>query len=138
MADPGVEYAWLVETSDDGDRWAQELHPKHGSRDSGGIETAASAEGLAQRVLAYRFAALREDTVYDWEELWFRVIVWDYGAVVDHTGWHEPPYRPERAGTSPQTYGRYLQTHRAQPHVVEIRTPRQVRNAVWSAADTPL
>jgi hypothetical protein len=129
-ADPGDEYTWLIETSDDGRTWSQELHPVHGDRDSGGIERAASAEDLARDVLARRFAILREDQVYDWDELWFSATVWNHHAASDWAGWQQPPYPSEQAGQHPQSYGRYLQHHQAEPYAVEIRTPRQVRDAV--------
>jgi hypothetical protein len=129
--DPGVEYTWLVETSDDGGvTWWTATHPVHHDRDSGGIERAASAEDLAELVLARRFAALRGERDWDWEELWFRVTVWDHGNACDWAGWQQPPYPPEQAGCSPQTYGAYLRHHRAEPHAVEVRVPRQVRAAV--------
>jgi hypothetical protein len=125
-----TEYAWLVETSDDGNTWWQESHPGHGTRDSGGIEPAATAEDMARRVLERRFTALRGDTQYDWEELWFRVTVWDHYRA-NPPGWSEPPHRFEYVGGEPQNYGRYLQVHHAEPDAVEVRTPRQARNAVW-------
>jgi hypothetical protein len=128
-SDPGVEYTWLVETSDDGRDWWTATHPVHRDRDSGGIERAASAEALAGLVLARRFAVLRVERDWDWEELWFRVTVWDHENACDWAG-RQPPYPPERAGCSPQTYGAYLRHHRAEPHAVEVRVPRQVRAAV--------
>lgn len=130
--DPGVEYAWLIETSDDGVTWWQASHPVHGTQDSGGIEWASGAEELARHVLARRLVALRGDTAYDWEELWFRVTIWDIGSAVDVAGWQNPPHRLDRTDQSPQTYGRYLQVNHAEPHAVEVRTPRQVRATVWN------
>ena len=128
--DPGVEYTWLVETSDDGTTWWPATHPVHRDRDSGGIEPAASAAELAGRVLARRFAALRDEHGWDWEELWFRVTVWDHQSACDSAGWQQAPYPPGQAGCDPQTYGRYLQANHAEPHAVEVRVPRQVRAAV--------
>lgn len=130
---PQDEYAWLIETSDDGATWWQESHPVHGDEHAGGIERAAAAEDLARRVLTRRFAALRGDTTFDWEELWFRTTVWDYRRAVDHSGPHQPPHLPDQAGTDPQSYGRHLQINGAEPHAVEVRTPSQARALVWSA-----
>lgn len=137
IADPGDEYAWLIETSDDGDTWLQEHHPVHGTRDSGGIERGPRPEDLAREVLARRFALLRGDDRYAWEELWFRVIVWDFRACADYAGCQQPPYLPEQAQVDSQNYGRYLQVHRAEPHAVEVRVPRQVRAAVSRASTVP-
>lgn len=128
--DIGDEYTWLVETSDDGQAWSYELHPVHRDRDSGGIERATTAEDLAREVLTRRFALLRGDQDYDWDELWFRVIVWNHHAASDWAGWQRPPHPPEQAGQDPTSYGRYLQHHQAEPYTVEVRTPRQVRAAV--------
>ncbi|MGQ0773184.1 MAG: hypothetical protein ACT4NY_01995 [Pseudonocardiales bacterium] len=128
------EYPWLIETSDDGATWWHESHPVHGDENAGGIEQASGAEDLARRVLIRRFAALRGDTTYDWEELWFRVTVWDYRHAVDHSGPHQPPHLPDRAGTDPRSYGRHLRVNGAEPHAVEVRTPRQTRALVWSGA----
>jgi hypothetical protein len=135
-AEPDTDYVWLVETSDDGNTWWEESHPVHGMRDSGGIELSATAEEMAQRVLDRRFAALHGDTRYDWEELWFRVIVWDHYRIANPAGWAEPPHRFEQGGGSAQNYGRYLQANHAEPDAVEVRTPRQARNAVWRATAT--
>uniref|UniRef100_UPI003F499347 hypothetical protein n=1 Tax=Amycolatopsis sp. CA-096443 TaxID=3239919 RepID=UPI003F499347 len=129
-ADPGDEYTWLIETSDNGRTWSQELHPAHGDRDSGGIERAAIAEDLARDVLARRFALPREDRVDDWDEPWFGATVWNHHAASGWAGWPQPPYPPEQAGQNAQSYGRYLKHHQAEPCVVEARTPRQVRDAV--------
>ncbi|WP_156893540.1 hypothetical protein [Actinokineospora enzanensis] len=133
FVDPGTEYTWLVETSDDGADWWQELHPVHGSRESGGMEFARNAEELAAAVLGRRFAALHGDEIYDWEELWFRVTVWNHRAVSDWAGPHQPPYGLEQARTTPQTHGMYLKANKAEPHAVEVRVPRQVRDGVWKA-----
>lgn len=133
IADLGEEYAWVIETSDDGNTWSQEHHPVRGTRGSGGLERAASPEGLACEVLARRFATLRSDEGYDWEELWYRATVWNYHGCADYAGWNQPPYLPEQAQVSPEDYGRYLQTHHATPHAVEVRVPRQVHDAAWQA-----
>ncbi|WP_285746481.1 hypothetical protein [Lentzea sp. NBRC 105346] len=132
MRDPGVEYTWLVETSDDGSDWWTATHPVHRDQDSGGMEWAVSAEEVAERVLARQFTALRGERDWDWEELWFRVTVWDHANACDWAGWQQPPYLPEKAGCTPQTYGAYLRHHGAEPHAVEVRVPRQVRAAVHS------
>lgn len=132
VGDPGEDYAWLIETSDEGQTWWQESHPVHGLRGSGGIERAANAEALARAVLDRRFALLRGDYDYDWEGLYFRVTVWDFRACVDYAGWDRAPYLPEKARISPTGYGRYLQVHKAEPHAIEVRVPRQVRARVWA------
>lgn len=135
IADPGDEYAWLIETSDNGVTWFQEIHPVHGMQHSGGIERAANAEDLARAVLARRFATLHdEDHCYDWDELWFRATVWDFRACVDYSGWQQPPYLPNQARVEPHNYGHYLQAHHAEPHAVEVRVPRQVRDAARRAS----
>jgi hypothetical protein len=133
IAFPGGEYAWLIETSDDGDTWSQEHHPVHGTRASGGIEQAASPDVLAAEVLARRFRTLHSDSGYDWEELWFRATVWDHQNCVDYADWEQSPYLPEHAQASPEDYGRYLLAHHAEPHAVEVRVPRQVRDAARQA-----
>lgn len=134
LAGPGAQddYTWLIETSNDGATWWPESHPVHGDRYAGGIEPAPSAEDLARQVLTRRFAGLRADTTYAWEELRFRSTVWDHRNAVDYAGPHQPPYPPDQAGVDPQAYGRYLQAHRAMPYAVEVRTPRQVHAVVWS------
>lgn len=129
-ADAGDEYTWLIETSDEGQTWWPERHPVYGDRDTGGIERAATAEDLAHTVLDRRFRALRWDEVYDWDDLWFRVTVWNHHAASDGAGWQQPPYPPDQAGQTPHHYGRYLQHHQVEPYAVEVRTPRQVRAAV--------
>jgi hypothetical protein len=132
IADPGTEYTWLVEISNDGDTWWPESHPVDGS-DSGGIEAAHRPDELARTVLARRFAALHDDERYAWEELWFRATVWDHAAASAWAGPHQPPYLPEKSNATPDTYGQYLQAHHAQPYAVEVRVPRQVRDGVRPA-----
>lgn len=129
-ADRGDDYTWLIETSDDGRSWSYELHPVHGDRDAGGIERATTAEDLARAVLARRFGLLRTDQDYEWDELWFRVSVWNHRHACDWAGEWQPPFPPDVAEQEPRSYGRYLQLHEAEPFVVEVRTPRQVREAV--------
>jgi hypothetical protein len=57
-------------------------------------------EALAERVLARRFAALRGERDWDWEELRFRVTVGDHAGACDWAGCGQPPYPPEQAGRS--------------------------------------
>uniref|UniRef100_UPI003F497C89 hypothetical protein n=1 Tax=Amycolatopsis sp. CA-096443 TaxID=3239919 RepID=UPI003F497C89 len=101
-----------------------------GNRDSGGIERAAGAEALVRTVLVRRFGLLREDREYEWDELWFRATVWNHRHACDLAGQWQPPFPPEEAEQDQRGYGNYLQLHEAEPFAVEVRTPRQVRDAV--------
>lgn len=121
----------MIDTSDDGEKWWQERHPVHGSSRSGGIETARTAQELAERVLARRFTALRGDRAYDWEDLWFRLTVWDHLREADERGMDGRPHPPGKADIAPEIYGHYLGLHHAQPEVIRVFPPRQARDAVW-------
>ncbi|SFQ30203.1 hypothetical protein [Amycolatopsis rubida] len=83
-------------------------------------------------MLARRFGLLRTDRDYEWDDLWFRAIVWNHRNACDYAG-VQPPFLPEKAGQDPDRYGNYLLHHRAEPFAVEVRTPRQVRHAVLNA-----
>lgn len=121
-----VTYAYLVQVSTDGGRWAADW-----TEPSGGFERSPRcAAQVARQVLRRRFLQLRADVDTHWRDRWFRADVWslESGAAGD-------PAVDRGAGTTRDTRGialsgRHLQSYGVAPDAVEVRTPAQVRAEV--------
>ncbi|WP_444831577.1 hypothetical protein [Actinokineospora sp.] len=130
---PTVRWATLIESSDDGRRWhAATL----AAIQSSGLEETReqSATQVARRLMVRAASALwaARDTV-DWDDLWFRVVVWDLDRADTLSGAYFP------AGTiptEPEVVGTWLAANTFVPHAVETRTPSQMdheisRSRLW-------
>jgi hypothetical protein len=120
------EYAWLIETSDDGERWIQDRVAKPGMEGSAGFERARSADEVAMKVAGRELTQVRpgDRDDADWDELWCRITVWDVWSAVDWAGLR---YGSDHDRRESHEWAPWLKANKCQPHAVQVRTPSQIR-----------
>lgn len=132
---PTTRYAFLIENSDNGTTWMQDLGMVEDSAAGAGVEQVhdANAQDYARRVLARRFAQLHDDDSTDWDDLWYRVCVWDIARAADYHWASAPRDEP----STPGVVGSWLQANGCAPHAVEVRTPSQVHHEIPRSRPQP-